>query len=174
MTEVRELQQTNFAEFEAMPKEEGWNYELIDGIVKTSPQPSALHQQVSENIYHKLRFILKEQQYEPLLARELILQDNYFIPDIMIYQNKLNGTRCEKPPLLIVEVISPFTMSRDFITKHRKYKQFCVHEYWVVSPVEKCIVIFDFATGTENLYYKGQITSTALPEITIELENIFA
>lgn len=174
MTEIRELQPTSFAEFDAMPKREGWNYELIDGIVKTSPQPSALHQQVSENIYHKLHSILKEQQHKPLLAAELILQDNYFIPDIMICQNELNGTRCEKLPLLIVEVINPFTMSRAFITKHCKYKQFGIHEYWIVSPVEKCIAAFDFAAGTENLYYEGQIISTALPEITIKLKNIFA
>ncbi len=36
-----------FEEFEAIPKQDGINYELIDGIVYMSPRPAVIHQKIS-------------------------------------------------------------------------------------------------------------------------------
>lgn len=42
-------------EFDALPRKESWNYELIDGIILMSPRPSLTHQRIAWNIYFELR-----------------------------------------------------------------------------------------------------------------------
>mgnify|MGYP004500552703 len=34
-------------EFDALPRKESWNYELIDGIILMSPRPSLTHQRIA-------------------------------------------------------------------------------------------------------------------------------
>ena len=57
MTLVKELQPVTMAEFEAMEKQEGLTYELIDSVVMMSPRPAVKHQKVSGKTYAKLLHI---------------------------------------------------------------------------------------------------------------------
>lgn len=175
MTEIRELQPTSFAEFDAMPKQEGLNYELIDGFVMMSPRPAAKHQKVSGNIYHELRNVLKGKRCEPILEIDLVLEGENFIPDLMVIcdEDLDEVARYEKPPLIAIEIVSPSSTSRDHITKRRKYEQLGIQEYWIVSPEEKCITVFNFVNKNEAMYCEGTVKSFVLPEVEINLEDIF-
>lgn len=51
MTQMKSLQPVTLSEFEAMKKEEGRNYELIDGIVMMSLRPSLAHQWISGKLF---------------------------------------------------------------------------------------------------------------------------
>lgn len=42
---------------------------------------------------------------------------------------------------MIVEVISPFNPSNDYVRKLNLYEQFKVKEYWIVNPMRKNIHI---------------------------------
>ena len=174
MNVAKPLERKNFAEFEAMPKEEGWNYELIDGMVMMSPRPAMKHQRVSSRLLVHLWDSLKEKDCEPVQEVELVLEKDRFIPDLMVICNdNLDDTRYEKPPLIAIEIVSPTSGSRDYITKRRKYEQLGIQEYWIVSPEEKCITVFDFVNQNEEMYCEGTVKSFVLPEIEINLENIF-
>ncbi len=174
MTEIRKLQKTSIEEFLAMPKEEGWNYELIDGMVMMSPRPAMKHQRISSRLLVSLWGSLKEKDCEPVQEVELALNEDRLIPDLMVICNdNLDSTRYEKPPLIAIEIVSPSSVSRDFYTKRQKYARLGVQEYWIVSPEEKCIIVISFATNEDTQFCEGTVKSFVLPEIEINLENIF-
>ncbi len=175
MTLFKELQAVTLAEFEAMEKQEGLTYELIDGVVMMSPRPAIKHQRISGNIYHELRTILKGRNCEPIQEIDLVLEQNNFVPDLMVVcdENLDEMIHYDKPPLIVVEIISPSSGSRDYFVKRRAYKELGVQEYWIVSPEEKCIMIICFATDEEGRYCEGQVKSFVMPEIMIDLSSVF-
>ena len=175
MNVAKPLEIKTLTEFETMPKEEGWNYELIDGIVLMSPRPSSTHQIISGNLYFELRTALKGKNCIPIQEIDLVLEGENFIPDLMVICNEdiRDIKRYEKPPLIAIEIVSPTSGSRDYITKRRKYEQLGIQEYWIVSPEEKCITVFDFVNKNEEMYCEGTVKSFVLPEIEINLEDIF-
>lgn len=174
MTEIRELQPTSFTEFEAMPKQEGWNYELIDGMVMMSPRPSVAHQSICGNLYVELRSILRGKGCRPMQEIDLVLDGNTFIPDLLVDCTDLSDKkRCEVPPIIAIEILSPATASIDYFVKRHKYELLGVQEYWIVSPEEKCVMVISFTSGKQERYCSGQVESVVLPDIKIDLDKIF-
>ncbi len=175
MNVAKPLEIKTLTEFETMPKEEGWNYELIDGLVMMSPRPTAKHQVINGNLYSELRHKLKGSRCIPIPEIDLVLEGNNLIPDLMVICNEdiTDMKRYEKPPLIAIEIVSPTSASRDHIIKRRKYEQLGIQEYWIVSPEEKCITVFDFVNKNEEMYCEGTVTSFVLPEVVINLEDIF-
>lgn len=174
MTEIRELQPTSFAEFEAIPKQEGWNYELIDGMVMMSPRPSVAHQSICGNLYVELRSILRGKGCRPMQEIDLVLDGNTFIPDLLVDCTDLSDKkRCEVPPIIAIEILSPATASIDYFVKRHKYELLGVQEYWIVSPEEKCVMVISFTSGKQERYCSGQVESVVLPDIKIDLDKIF-
>ena len=175
MNVAKPLEIKTLIEFETMPKEEGWNYELIDGLMMMSPRPAAKHQVINGNLYSELRHKLKGGRCIPIPEIDLVLEGNNLIPDLMVICNEdiTDMKRYEKPPLIAIEIVSPTSASRDHIIKRRKYEQLGIQEYWIVSPEEKCITVFDFVNKNEEMYCEGTVTSFALPEVVINLEDIF-
>ena len=162
-------------EFEAMAKNEQLNYELIDGVVLMSPRPSLEHQNVSGHLYFELRQQLKDADCKPILEVDLVLANDSLVPDLMIIcDQELQGKRYEKPPLIVMEIISPTSASRDHIIKRRKYEELGIKEYWIISPEEKCVTVFDFTANRHEMYCDGQVRSFVLPAIQITLDDIFA
>lgn len=162
-------------EFDALPRKESWNYELIDGIILMSPRPSLTHQRIAWNIYFELRQALIGTLCHPIQEVDLVLNGNNFIPDLMIICNsKLEGPNYHEPPLIVIEILSPSSASRDYVLKRRKYEECGIREYWIISPEEKCVIVFDFSNHTDTTICTGTITSTSLPTLRIEINAIFA
>ena len=162
-------------EFAAMEKDEHFTYELIDGIVLMSPRPAAKHQKVSLNLASALLHQLKSKNCDIVQEVDLVLEDNHFIPDIMITcGEKFEGQRHTKPPLIVIEIVSPSNASHDYIIKHHKYEQLGIQEYWIVSPEEKCIWVIYFE-HQERVHYcnNRQAQSIVMPELHVSLEDIF-
>lgn len=111
----------------------------------------------------------------PIQEIDLVLDEQNFIPDLMVICNEDIRERkhYDKPPMIAIEIISPTSASRDHILKRRKYEQLGVREYWIVSPEEKCIAVLSFSDGQEEVYCEGQVKSFVLPDIVINLDDIF-
>ena len=162
-------------EFERMDKDERLTYELIDGVVLMSPRPSLEHQKISGNLYFELRKALANQDCTPIQEVELVLNGSHLVPDLIVVCNEpLIGKHYDKAPLIVMEIVSPSSTSRDYITKRYKYESLGIREYWIISPEEKCNTVFDFASAAHEMYCSGQVKSWALPEVQIELNDIFA
>ena len=163
-------------EFLNEPQQEGYNYELIDGIKLMSPRPAGAHQMISGNLFSELRTILRGKGCGPLLEMDLVLNENNLVPDLMVVCDDINISelkRYEKAPLIAIEITQPSSFSLDYFTKRLKYEHLGVQEYWIVSPDEKCIVVINFVTGQQERFCEGQVTSYALPEVQIDLNKIF-
>ncbi len=130
MSVANVLKAYTLEEFNDLPSEEGWDYELIDGVVLMSPRPSVQHQVIAGNIYFGARQTLASLPCQPIKKIDLILQDNNFIPDLMIICNDpLEGANHKKPPLIVIEILSPSSVSRDYVLKRRKYDECGISEY---------------------------------------------
>ena len=176
MNVAKPLNRMTLEEFLNEPQQEGINYELIDGIKMMSPRPAGAHQMISGNLFSELRRILRGKGCGPLLEMDLLLDENNFIPDLMVVCDDVNINelkRYEKPPLIAIEIVSPSSASIDYFTKRLKYEHLGVQEYWIVSPDEKCVVVINFVTKQQERYCEGQVSSYAMPEIQIDLNNIF-
>ena len=174
MNVAKPLKFYTLEDFEKLSREYGWNYELIDGVVMMSPRPAMKHQRVSSRLLVHLWNSLKGKDCEPVQEVELALEEDRFIPDLMVICNdNLDSTRYEKPPLIAIEIVSPTSGSRDYITKRRKYEQLGIQEYWIVSPEEKCITVFYFVNKNEAMYCEETMKSFVLPDVEINLEDIF-
>lgn len=79
-------------------------------------------QNISGNLYFEMRNALKNTSYKPIQEIDLALKQDILVPDIMVLCNDdMKGTRQTTPPLIVIEIISPSSMSRDYVTKRYKY-----------------------------------------------------
>ncbi len=164
-------------EFEQMTKEEHITYELIDGLVMMSPRPAAKHQKVSMRLASAFLGQLKNTDCDVIQEFDLVLEHNIFVPDLMITcGDKFEGNRHEKAPLIVIEIISPSSASRDYLVKRHKYEQLGIKEYWIVSPEEECIDVLCFADASHTNYCvkdNPMLTSCIMPELTLDLNAVF-
>ncbi|UXE64774.1 MAG: Uma2 family endonuclease [Woronichinia naegeliana WA131] len=53
----------------------------------------------------------------------------------------------EEPPLLVVEIVSPSTQVTDYRSKQAEYAVLGILEYWIVDPLQDCVVICTLVEG---------------------------
>jgi Uma2 family endonuclease len=101
-------------------------------------------------------------------------------PDIMVVCDlaKLDEKGCAGPPDLIIEIISPSTVARDYIEKLALYERRQVPEYWIVHPVDKTIMVFQLKANREYgkpRIYTGEdpIPVSLFPDLVIDLKKVF-
>jgi len=122
-------------------KDDGFQYEIIKGVMKVVPAPSYEHQKLSGYLYVELGIFLRKNpigiaSYSP---RDVKFSDDLkYQPDILfISREKLEINKhqyVDGPPDFIVEVLSPGTFSYDIREKFYNYEKFGVKEYWIMNP----------------------------------------
>lgn len=135
---------------ESMP--EGEMVELIDGRLYYMAAPTARHQEIVTFLCWKIQSFLKNSKcpcrvYASPFA--VFLNDdgyNYFMPDISVIcdKDKMGRDGCHGAPDLIMEIVSKSSQSLDYMTKLFKYRAAGVKEYWIIDPLKKVILVYDF------------------------------
>lgn len=71
---------------------------------------------------------------------------NYVEPDISVIcdLSKLDDKDCHGAPDRVIEIVSPSTKPRDYMTKSFKYRTAGVREYWIVDPDKQMITVYGF------------------------------
>jgi Uma2 family endonuclease len=142
------------AEFFALP-ETNLPTELLNGELIQMPSPVTLHQRLLLRTARKLEAIIPNG--EVFVAPLDVYFDELNIPqpDVMWVAE---GSRCQilekrlqGPPDLIVEILSPGTVTNDRKSKFRLYQQYGVREYWIIDPVESLIEIWQWVNGKFQL-----------------------
>jgi Uma2 family endonuclease len=120
-------------------------WELIDGMpYAMSPLPVPQHQRVCL----KLSILLEDALtncadcivYPPLDWK--ITDDTIVQPDVIIVCSKIEKKYLDFPPLLVTEVLSPATASKDRGVKMELYQSQKVKYYLIVDPQFKKIEIY--------------------------------
>ncbi|MDZ8055371.1 MAG: Uma2 family endonuclease [Aulosira sp. ZfuVER01] len=83
----------------------------------------------------------------------------------------------ETPPLLIVEVVSPDSIKRDYRYKRSEYAAVEVPEYWIVDPLERKISVLLLEEGLyEETVFTAEekIVSQTFPELAIAVDLVLS
>ncbi|HEU4597628.1 MAG TPA: Uma2 family endonuclease [Pyrinomonadaceae bacterium] len=130
-------------EFWALP-ESMLHVEYVNGEIVMAPAPTHSHQLVSRNIFRALdSFVIKEalgevfySPFDIILPSGAVVQPDVFFVTAQEYKRVSSTPRLHVVPALIVEILSPGSITHDTLTKRELYEQNGVREYWIVD-IEK-------------------------------------
>lgn len=167
--------------------DENKRIEIIEGeIFNMSPAPSRIHQQLISEISYTLQHYIKSTngpcKVYPAPFDVILINDddeesgnskNVVQPDISVIcdKSKLTDKGCTGSPNMIVEVVSPYNPSNDYIRKAGLYEKYKVQEYWIINPMKKNILVYNL---TDNGYDTPNIYSfdDVVPVSTFKYLNI--
>jgi len=161
-------------------------YELVDGRLEIVNPPTFRHLLIAKF----LELILDREISRLDLAwiclkeagirtgwRKSRLADLYIVPVGQILDLIDRPAVSQTPPLLVVEVVSPESISRDYRRKRSEYAALEVPEYWIVDPLKNQISILLLVEGLyEETVFTGSqpIVSQTFPELSITVEQVLA
>ncbi len=163
----------------------GYKYEVINGVLFTMPPPGTGHQRVSLKLATKMYVYAEDNNLGEILEApcgvRLPNQPVPVEPDIFFIKKErlhiIQKRYVEGAPDLVVEILSPFNMDYDRKTKFELYQAAGVPEYWLVNYQHKTIEIFTLDAGVYQLkgkYGIGEIvTSNQLVGFEMVVEKIF-
>ncbi|MCB1297030.1 MAG: Uma2 family endonuclease [Gordonia sp.] len=150
-------------DLDAMP-DDGYRYELIDGILIVSPAPRRVHQRAVGNLYLALRQSCPADLEVLLAPFDVALSDDTVMqPDLLVASRSATTERdLPSAPLLAIEVLSPSTRSFDLLLKKDRLRRAGCPHYWVVDPGEPSILAWELADGEyrETAHVIGDDTFT--------------
>jgi Uma2 family endonuclease len=166
--------------------DDGYRYEVIDGVLYMSPPPLIRHQRNSIRLVEIFLAFLKlhplgELLYAPVGVR-LPNQPVPLQPDIVFVRAErldiIQEHYIEGIPDLLVEILSPSNWLYDRREKMQVYQGAGVPEYWIVDPRAQIIEIYVLEQGVYQLagqYGRGEVAlSRLLPGFEVSVEAIFA
>ena len=167
-------------------------WELIDGeAFEMTPAPSRSHQDSLRELFLEIGVFLRGKSctiysspFDVRLYDSPEQADNQIPtvvqPDLVVIcdQTKLDEQGCRGAPDLVIEITSPGSISRDLKTKLKLYEKHGVKEYWIVSPSEKTISVFN--RNKQGLYGKPivcigkeKVRSEVLEGICVVVGDVF-
>jgi len=137
-----------FEDLDALP-DAGLQYELVDGVLLVTPAPVPRHQRVVVRLVvllsaacpDELEVFVAPLDFRPTPRRSVQ-------PDVLVTRRADVGPRnLERPPLLVVEVLSPTTRAKDALLKRAVYEDAGVPAYWLVDPDEPSLTVLELRGG---------------------------
>ena len=173
--------------------------EWYNGVVMMSPRPAYNHMRIELDLYKALDkyfgekcnvvtetslYLTKENVVE-LKANEIALKKIQkgkkaeLVPDIAVYcdENQIFEQGFLGIPQLVIEILSPNNVTDDTETKKIIYSEYCVPEYWIVSPMEKKAFVyrlegnFYILSGKYN-FTEQEIKSARFEDLVVDIKNI--
>jgi Uma2 family endonuclease len=175
-----------FEEYLTYDDGSGFHYELVDGRLELMNPPTIEHFLIVEFLATVFKAEITRLSLPWLTFRETGVRtgrNKSRLTDLCVVTQEqardlLKASAVfEIPPLLIVEVVSPDSIKRDYRHKRSEYAAAGVLEYWVVDPLEGKITVLLLEEGfyEETVFTADQkIVSQTFPELTIAPHQIFA
>ena len=118
---------------------DGNRYELLEGDLHVTPAPSPLHQWVSKRLQRQLEAYFEARGLGRVFNApiDVILTPRDVVqPDLVLVTNpaQVSARGIEGAPTLVVEILSPTTLTYDRATKSRRYAALGVPHLWLVDP----------------------------------------
>jgi Uma2 family endonuclease len=162
------------------------HYELQDGVLVEMPPGTGKHEAIITLLL--ISFFLEIQRMGlPLQPRpngtEVLTNKQPRRPDVCVITNEqaqsIESTSAilKTPPPLLVEVVSPESVDRDYNQKTAEYAAFGVLEYWIVDPLENKITVclLDNSIYQQVVFTNNQrIVSQTFPELTLTVQQVLS
>ena len=145
----------SYEEFMEIYEKSDLRMEYINGEIVLLSSPSTFHQDISGNLFVKLREYLKGKDckvfYAPFDVHFYKLEidtPDVMQPDLLIACD-LEGNVTEKgrymgTPTLCVEILSKSTRSKDMVDKLNTFMMSGVKEFWLVDPTKRTVLVYSF------------------------------
>ena len=160
--------------------------EFVDGTIYMSPSPGTKHQRISMRLSVQLGALLADKDCEVMAAPyDIVLSDKkgeekVVIPDLSVIcdPSGFDEQRYVGVPDAIIEIVSPSNQAHDIVFKLNLYQKFKVKEYWIINPMQLYVQVFTL--NREGKYEilanekSGSITSHAIPDFTLNIDEILA
>lgn len=143
---------------------DGEHAELIDGQIYYMSPPSWSHQRISRKLHQTIANYIDSNngKCEILAAPFAVFLNNddinYVEPDLSVIcdLSKLDDKGCHGAPDWVIEIVSPSSKPRDYMTKLFKYRTANVREYWIVDPMKELVTVYGFEKNIVEQYNFGE------------------
>jgi Uma2 family endonuclease len=188
-TQRQSKEKLSYADYLKWPQDE--RFEIIDGASYAMNAPLRIHQELLVEFTRQCANHFKNKPckvyvapFDVRFASRSKNDDEIFNvvqPDLSIIcdQSKLDEKGCLGAPDMIIEILSPATMSYDNIKKRALYEKMGVREFWLVHPSD-CLVMA-YGLQKTGLYGKPEVfdresgaQSAIFPDLKIDLSEVFA
>jgi Uma2 family endonuclease len=164
--------------------EDGYHYEVIEGVLYMTAAPTIKHQDVARNLLVALHLFVRERKQGKVYDSpvDVQLSDQTVVqPDIIFIARErlsiIKESHVEGAPDLIVEILSPTNWVIDRRDKFAVYQAAGVGEYWIVDPDAKTVEVYNLRQGRYTLverYEPGQtVQSERLTGFEISVDALF-
>jgi Uma2 family endonuclease len=141
----------DYSDLQATPND-GKRYELLQGELFVTPSPSTVHQRVSRRLQRQLEDYFHGRATGEVFNAPLdviFTPHDVLEPDLLVVadQSHISKRGVEKPPLLVIEILSPSTRKVDLGLKYRRYAELGVQHYWIVDPDQRRMECHRLADG---------------------------
>jgi Uma2 family endonuclease len=174
------------ADLELLP-DNGARYEIVDGELLMSRQPTWEHQYICGNLYQELNLWSRESKLgRPNVVPGLVLSDtDNVIPDVVWISHERAAALVDiaghltGAPELVIEVLSPgeTNVRRDREAKRKLYAMHGAEEYWIVDPVSQRVEIYRRGEAdlrrVATFLREDTLTSPLLPGFVCPVARIF-
>jgi Uma2 family endonuclease len=130
--------------------DDGNRYEVLDGALVVTPPPDPAHQTVVGELFVVLREAARSRGLRVFMAPLAwrIGPGQVPEPDLMVVSpDAVGGRAIEKPPVVVVEVLSPSGKNRDLFDKGRIYAEAGALWYWLVDPEGPSLTVLHLVEG---------------------------
>ncbi|MBF2014791.1 MAG: Uma2 family endonuclease [Rivularia sp. T60_A2020_040] len=161
-------------------------YELIDGKLELMNPPTFRHLLISDFLADSFKAEIKKLKLPWMCFREAgirtgwrksRLSDVYVVTSEQVMEFLDESAVCQSPPLLVVEVVSPESVKRDYRYKRSEYAALEIPEYWIVDPIESKVTVLLLEEGLyEDTEFSGnqKIVSRTFSELDLTVEQVLA
>jgi Uma2 family endonuclease len=166
--------------------DDGWRYEVIDGVLFMAPPPNSAHSDVSSRLTNALmQYVYSRKLGNVYTAPRGVALPNQPVPvqpDLLYVRAErrsiIGSQNVEGAPDLIVEILSPSNWTYDRRDKFLLYQDAGVPEYWIVDPRAKTVEVFVLEGEEYELCAKWGLGETAVSRVLsgfqVPVDEVFA
>lgn len=161
-------------------------WELICGELKRRSAMTSKHEDTTAYLGGYLIQQLDRREYRVRIAGSRIRRsaENWFVPDVMVVPTALVLPQADElrpefftaPLPLVVEVWSPSTGDHDLTFKLEEYRRRGDLELWFIHPFNRTLTAWrrqPDGSYSETVFTGGMIQPIALPNVAIDLDQLF-
>ena len=162
---------------------QGGRWELIDGRPVKMPSESLDHIDAKAFVWLALKELVVESSVSLHAVSDgatvRINPTNANEPDALVYAgDKRPGSSLEVPdPIIVVEVVSPTSGSRDKNRKRHDYFSLSsVEHYLIVDPIERSVTHYDRSNwqGDGRRLFEGDVAKLSPPGLVLPVARCFS
>lgn len=173
------------ADYDALPEEISRRIEIVDGAIVVTPAPRKPHQRVARRLANAIDDA--DERYAVDTDVDLRLRDVPLLnrrPDIAVYDASFFDDAVLRPEhcLLVVEVMSPGSVTTDQTDKPAEYAAAGIRHFWRIENVDyqkRTLTVFRYhLDATTHTYTLAGMDSDTLSvhdqiDLTIDLADLY-